>query len=76
MLSRTEVAAWEKLHRERNDPTYIENVLPLIEAGQAVLVDDDHQSAGRTVNGAPDSRADAAAKPPVRVVLNAARVPA
>jgi glyoxylase-like metal-dependent hydrolase (beta-lactamase superfamily II) len=43
MLSRTEVAACEKLHRERQDPTYVENVLPIIEAGQALLVDDDHQ---------------------------------
>jgi glyoxylase-like metal-dependent hydrolase (beta-lactamase superfamily II) len=43
ILSRTEVAACEKLHRERGDPTYAENVLPVIEAGQAVLVDDNHQ---------------------------------
>lgn len=43
ILSRTEVAACEKLHRERGDPTYVENVLPIIEAAQAVLVDDDHQ---------------------------------
>ena len=43
VLSRTEVAAAEKLHRERGDPTYAENVLPVIEAGQAELVADDYQ---------------------------------
>lgn len=44
VLSRTEVAACEKLHRARSDPSYVENVLLAIEAGQAVLVDDDHPS--------------------------------
>ena len=43
VLSRTECAGAEKMHREYGDPTYAENVLPLIEAGQAILVDDDHQ---------------------------------
>jgi glyoxylase-like metal-dependent hydrolase (beta-lactamase superfamily II) len=42
VLSRRECAAAEKFHRERGDPVYAENVLPVIEAGQAVLVDDDH----------------------------------
>ena len=32
ILSRTEVASAEWLHRERGDPTYAENVLPVIEA--------------------------------------------
>lgn len=43
VLSATECAGAEKMHREHGDPTYVENVLPLIEAGQAVLVADDHQ---------------------------------
>jgi glyoxylase-like metal-dependent hydrolase (beta-lactamase superfamily II) len=42
VLSRRECAAAEKFHRERDDPVYAENVLPVIASGQAVLVDDDH----------------------------------
>jgi glyoxylase-like metal-dependent hydrolase (beta-lactamase superfamily II) len=43
LLSRRECAAAEKLNRKHGDPVYAENVLPLLEAGQAVLVDDDHE---------------------------------
>ncbi|MBX9606795.1 MAG: MBL fold metallo-hydrolase [Gammaproteobacteria bacterium] len=43
ILSKKEVEGAEYLHTKYGDPTYAENVLPVIEAGQAVLVADDHQ---------------------------------
>ncbi len=42
LISRTECEAAEKSHREQGEPVYAENVLPLLEAGRAVLVADDH----------------------------------
>ncbi len=43
VLSRTECEHAERLSREYGDPTYVENVQPIVEAGQAILVDDDHK---------------------------------
>jgi glyoxylase-like metal-dependent hydrolase (beta-lactamase superfamily II) len=43
VLSRIECENSERLARDYGDPTYAENVQPLLEAGQAVLVDDDHE---------------------------------
>lgn len=42
VLSRTECEHAERLAREYGDPTYTENIGPVVEAGQAILVDDDH----------------------------------
>ncbi len=43
VLSRTEVAAAEAMYNKFKDPVYLENVQPILEAGQADLVDDDHE---------------------------------
>jgi glyoxylase-like metal-dependent hydrolase (beta-lactamase superfamily II) len=43
VLSRTECEHAERLWREHNDPTFAENVQPVLEAGQGVLVDDNHE---------------------------------
>ncbi|MGR8921824.1 MAG: MBL fold metallo-hydrolase [Gammaproteobacteria bacterium] len=43
ILSRTEVRHAETMHEKYGDPVFVENVQPVIEAGQALLVDDDHQ---------------------------------
>lgn len=43
ILSKNEVEGAEYLHRKYGDPTYAENVLPVLEAGQAELVADDHR---------------------------------
>ncbi|MEX2480277.1 MAG: MBL fold metallo-hydrolase [Gammaproteobacteria bacterium] len=43
VLSRRECAHAERMWTEHQDPVWRENVEPLLSAGQAVLVDDDHQ---------------------------------
>lgn len=43
VLSKTECGYAERLSQKGKDPTFDENVLPVIEAGQAVLVDMDYQ---------------------------------
>tara|TARA_B110000438_G_scaffold19849_1_gene18216 strand:- start:2978 stop:3844 length:867 start_codon:yes stop_codon:yes gene_type:complete len=43
ILSRTECKHAEMLSVKYGDPTFNENVLPIIEAGQAMLVDDDYE---------------------------------
>ena len=43
IFSKIECENAEKLHNEYEDPTFVENVLPIIEAGQALLVDDDYE---------------------------------
>lgn len=43
IFSKKESAHAEKIHQEFNDPTFVENVLPIIEAGQAVMVDENFE---------------------------------
>ena len=43
IFSKTECDHAEKLYNKYGDPTFVENVLPIIEAGQALLVKDDFE---------------------------------
>ena len=43
VLSRRECAHAEQMWDKHQDPVWVENVEPLLAAGQAVLVDDDHE---------------------------------